>query len=549
MRISILVAFSTAVLTCSGTTAASTNPEIPNLIKNGGFEVERRTTGVPEHFLTAPQYRLAEEETDTGKRAVRFRSDGPAKWRYLSQNLSVAPNHRYTLSIRALNRDVQDLWLAWSEKPGIGLWRRERARILPCTEWTTYDVSFTTGKDSEISVGIGVTGSHQGPATAYVDGLHLGGYVPKPISDGIPPAGEGLQPRSNQRLCSRPALGETVALNPPTFKWTDQGYDLYSVQWCSDPSFATPEEISNIEMRLYTPDHSLEPGVWYWRHAGHSAGAATLWSTPKEFVIPEDAARLPVPSEQGLLAKIPRRHPRAFFTGELLEAARQHAAGPGKAEFESIRKGVERKLKTPLPDDPKQVDRSDWSPEQVKKYLSVHQTAAAVCSRAISASFAYLISGRRELGEEAKRCALHVAAWDPEGGTDVRYSDYAAFYTILALAFPYDWANDRFTPEERERVEEAIRTRGNMMYQCFQKSAGIDVRPYHSHGWLNVRKVCIAAVATVHEVPKPQSGSIGPRSCTSACSRPGAATTVPGPKAWPTTMAPTRWKQTGLRNC
>ena len=41
-----------------------------------------------------------------------------------------------------------------------------------------------------------------------------------------------------------------------------------------------------------------------------------------------------------------------------------------------------------------------------------------------------------------------------------------------------------------------------MMYDCFQRGSRIDVRPYHSHGWLNVRKLSIAALAVAHEVPE-----------------------------------------------
>jgi len=394
MRRTLCLLLLTAMASMLWAALAPAGTPAPNLVGNGGFEVEGPTRGVPEHFRAAAEYRLTEDHCATGRRAITFASAGPLKWRYLSQDVIAEPNHRYTLRIKALNRDVEDLWLVWSERPGIGLWRRERVQIRPCTEWTEYRFNFTTGVDHEISVGVGVTGSHRGPATAYLDDLRLGECEPEPISDGPPPKAMGFEPRPSQRLRSSPTGGETVALNPPALKWTDQGYEHYSVQWSRDSSFVTAETASDIVLRLHTPDRALEPGVWYWRHAGHSAEFTTLWSAPKKFVIPKEAPRIPVPSEREILARIPRSHPRAFFTGRALEAARRYAEGPGKAAFESITATAERNLNKPLPDDPKRVDKSSWSPKQVGKYLSVHQTASRVCSRAAGASFAYLMSGR-----------------------------------------------------------------------------------------------------------------------------------------------------------
>jgi len=229
-------------------------------------------------------------------------------------------------------------------------------------------------------------------------------------------------------------------------------------------------------------------------------GKRAPWSKAKKIVVPSDAPCLPVPAKVRILDGIPRAHPRAFFTGERLDSAREFVGGGGRKHLETMQRAADRQLDQPLPAEPQKVDKGDWSPKNVSKYLSVHRVAARVCSRASRAAFVYLMTGRPEYGRDAKRCALAVSQWDPKGATNVYYSDYAAFYSLLALALPYDWAHDQFTEDERTRVREAIRVRGQLMYDCFHRSARIDVRPYHSHGWLNVRKLCIAAFAVAHEV-------------------------------------------------
>ncbi|MBC7288974.1 MAG: hypothetical protein H5T86_13250, partial [Armatimonadetes bacterium] len=64
----------------------------------------------------------------------------------------------------------------------------------------------------------------------------------------------------------KPADGATVGVTPPSFSWVPAPQFKYALQWSQSPDFSGAETVRGIELTIYTPDHVLSPGRWYWRY-------------------------------------------------------------------------------------------------------------------------------------------------------------------------------------------------------------------------------------------------------------------------------------------
>ena len=95
-------------------------------------------------------------------------------------------------------------------------------------------------------------------------------------------------------------------------------------------------------------------------------------------------------------------------------------------------------------------------------------------------ALAYLITGNRRLGQEAKRRLLHFFSWDPDGPTSFFAYDEPPMWMMMRGTRAYDWTYDLFTPEERAKIEANMQVRAGQFLKHLQRLP-FESNPYDSH--------------------------------------------------------------------
>lgn len=303
----------------------------------------------------------------------------------------------------------------------------------------------------------------------------------------------------------RPEDGAVVAVNPPALSWTWDGPKFrYAVQWASKPDFSDATTVRNLAWSVYTHHSTLKPGVWYWRYQIVDAGGkASAWSKARRFTIPADATPFPQPTMAQIAERIPKSHPRLFVTQADLPRLRQWAKGEGAAHMQRLMKQAEALLRAEPTPEPTVMGtisnpqtRDYWWPNRVQ--------ALKACNEGEVLAFAYLLTGDSRFREPARRWALHLASWNPDGPTNWRLNDEAAMPLLHRLARVYDWAYEALTPEDRQKIRAMLLRRAMDCWKAGQtgEGGGHLNRPYNSHGNRSWHKLAENAIATFGETPE-----------------------------------------------
>jgi len=193
----------------------------------------------------------------------------------------------------------------------------------------------------------------------------------------------------------------------------------------------------------------------------------TNWSASRTFEISEDAAQMPMPPREELLARIPKSHPRLFIRPEDLPRLQKLAAGDMNDRFEALMARCERLLKNPPPTAepptyPADVDRKSeaWR----KMWWGNRTYTITALDSAATLVFTRLLGGKEEYGRLAKRILLDCARWDPKGATGYRYNDEAGMPYAYYFARTYTFLGDSLTEEEKETCRQVMQIRGQEMY-------------------------------------------------------------------------------------
>ena len=140
-----------------------------------------------------------------------------------------------------------------------------------------------------------------------------------------------------------------------------------------------------------------------------------------------------------------------------------------------------------------------WWPNRV-------QTERA-CQEAETLAFVYLMTGEKKYGAAARKRILHLASWDPDGPTNFRLNCEAAKPMLYRLPRAYDWAYDALTPDERDKVRQAMRRRALDAWESGEVGRGVGHlnRPYGSHGNRTFHKLGECAIAFLGEIPEAET--------------------------------------------
>lgn len=297
----------------------------------------------------------------------------------------------------------------------------------------------------------------------------------------------------------RPADGDVATRTPAPFSWRPQKAAVsYALQVARDADFRdVVYQHDGITFNVHTPPRAFAPGELYWRfRATGKDDEASAWSTPRRFVIPDDAVKFPLPDRQTLLARVPREHPRLFLRPEHLPDLRAKAKGDLKAAYEQLIAEAEALLKKPtVTDEPPLYPKGTvrLSEEWREFWWGARRDTTRTLGPAAELGFIYRLSGDKRYGEEAKRILLAAAEWDPKGASGYRYNDEAGMPYAYLFSRTYSFVHDLLSEAERDKCRTVMRIRGEEMYDHLHPSHFWT--PYKSHqnrAWHFLGEVAIA---------------------------------------------------------
>ncbi len=310
------------------------------------------------------------------------------------------------------------------------------------------------------------------------------------------------RPRADEKPFA-PADGSTSSLDPPAFVWLPvtprpQGYVLVVSHSQEFPSAATIVA-DNVPISVHVFTKTLGSGQWHWRVGVRGGDRAIVWSKTRSFTIAAGAQAWPLPAIDVLAARIPRQHPRLFFPGEELARVRRECSRSLRKDYDRLLAVAAKCIGEPLVAEPPRL-----LPKGVARgaqYADIIRSTRPTMDGMQLCSLAYLLSGEKRFGLEAKRRLQHFFSWDPHGSTDLFHNDEPAMWMMQRGTRAYDWTYDLFSLQERAKIEPVMKVR----YEQFLKrltSMPFESRPYSSHPARDVGFLGEGAIAFMPEWPE-----------------------------------------------
>ena len=324
-----------------------------------------------------------------------------------------------------------------------------------------------------------------------------------------------------------PADGSTIDVNPPAFVWLPvkqhTGGYLFALshekgargkgagphlperpEGCfaqMEPDPFSTEETTVIEtpISVHIPSEPLPAGRWHWRAGVRLLDGEIIWGKTRRFVVPDTAQIWPFPKMDELIAKIPETHPRLLFAGKRLAEVRARRHTTLRREYEKLMREAEDCIGEKLIAAPAFLQKRGVA--RGEEYAEIIRATRPPMDGMETCGLAYLLSGERRFGEEAKRRVLHFFAWDPEGSTSLFHNDEPAMWMMQRGVRAYDWCYDLFTPAERTKVEAVMKIRCEQFRERMRRMP-FESRPYSSHA---ARDLCFlgeASICFAHEWPQ-----------------------------------------------
>ena len=298
-----------------------------------------------------------------------------------------------------------------------------------------------------------------------------------------------------------PAHNSTVTTTPPAFVWLPPKTrpKQYLLEVSRDKGFEKGDTLKvSASISVHIPTKPLDAGTWHWRVGVALPDKAVAWSKTRTFTVAEKAERWPFPEMDALIAKVPKEHPRLLFPREHLARAREHTKKLTKRELESLLRTAKRCIGEDL------VPEPDWlkkGPERGPHCIKIMRETRPPMDRMEQCALAYLLSGDKAVGQEAKRRLLYFFAWDPKGPTGLFSYDEPAMWVMQRGIRAYDWTFDLFDAAERNRVEGVMKVRAEQFLLRLTRMP-FESRPYSSHPARDVGFLGEAALCFIHEWPE-----------------------------------------------
>ncbi len=226
-------------------------------------------------------------------------------------------------------------------------------------------------------------------------------------------------------------------------------------------------------------------------------------SATRTFRVDESSAIVLVPPVEAIVASL-ASHPRVWLTADNVVGLRALSQGPLKAEWDRLKAGLDEAKGDELPEEP--TGRGKWrrpSPKQLEANEEILRVAATEAGLVRDFAFAAALTGEESYADEAKRRALHLAAWDAKGSTGYESHDQAFREILLALSLAIDWLSQSLSDEETSKLGEAVTARGEVLHKALSEGPRpLNLFPYSSHGQTAVGFLTVAGLAAAGDVPQ-----------------------------------------------
>jgi len=309
-------------------------------------------------------------------------------------------------------------------------------------------------------------------------------------------------PPGPRNLPYSPADGATVTVNPPPFIWVPSEEAVsYRLEISSDGDFASADLAAvDTDITTFALERTLVPGRWFWRYGVETKSGRIVMSRTREFHVAGDALELPFPDLARIVPRIPRERPRLFVPHRQLEAFRTKVAAERSDDIASLLAGCYEYIGEEIVPEPPYV--TGEGAERGQNYAHIFRTTRPPMDRMERSALAYLLTGDRKHGMEAKRRILHFFSWDPEGSTSYRNNDEPAMWVMMRGVRAYDWTYDLFADAERKKVEEVMRIRARQFFDHLKNRRRFHTDPYESHAGRTIGFLGEVSLEFIHEWPE-----------------------------------------------
>lgn len=279
--------------------------------------------------------------------------------------------------------------------------------------------------------------------------------------------------------------------NPPSFKWQVISDAVsYDIKICTDKELKNVKyEKSGIKTNYYNFPYTFEAGEYFWSYRFNTKDGTSDWSEAKRFLLDRDALSFVVPETvDEMLKNVTESHPRIIFNSENLETERQKALSGNYKNYTSVINTARKRVGTDMPTEP-----TTTSTSYINEVTSYMRTTA----------LGYLLTKEKDVGEHAKKVALTIADWNPNGITSFSSHDQIGRAVMVNLAIVYDWIYDLLSDTEKKTLIENIEIRVQQIFDSTSQGvkAMLAGDPYSSHGWTAAGYVLESAIALLYDSP------------------------------------------------
>ena len=495
-----VVALSVLASVCFLAWATAAAQDEPNLILNFDFSLGLNDQGLPLHWTLFGQgpmtsFELSDERATAGTHSLKLIDDNPEGSIGLrSHRVETAPGRRYIAEVDVFGESGSAmLYIDFLDAQGRRV--QERAeRKSAAMKWETITVE-ATAPEGAAYVTLILYANIANTGVFYYDNVRLYDITDRPLSL------EEQQPAVRQ-LGYLPEDGSQAAVNPPPLIWLpDRAATGYIVEYGPDPSFApgSYRRVEGIELPLYVPSHTFEPGTWYWRFWGVAADGQVYGpSRVRSFVIAEGLPEMPLPPTEEWMARIPKAHPRLFLRPEQVPSLRE-SINPALLSSVFNKGHMASVLGVQLPPEPRSayesgsLDIDVWRSE-LNAMLPVFEVLEEL-------AFLYVLTGKEQYAREGKKLLVHLAQMDPRGSTSYSGAPEIAMRMIYFIPRAYSWLYDALDEAERDIVRASARARGEEAYRML-KNLPYETSPYSSHPGRMLGFLGQLSLAFLDEIPE-----------------------------------------------
>ncbi|MDL2214711.1 DUF4962 domain-containing protein [Dysgonomonas sp. OttesenSCG-928-M03] len=306
------------------------------------------------------------------------------------------------------------------------------------------------------------------------------------------------------REWATPANGKEVSTNPTALLWpAAEGKNVvYKVRLSQDKNFPVHKTVvsKDLEWAMFNNHKKMDIGRWYWQY-GVVKGNNVEWSDIYDFVIKENTPVFETPTIDEFLTACSMKHPRLYVSEDEMTDFRTRNLN--NAEALQVIKKANKQLTAPLPAEeptrPRDTTNLTVSQKNVMMTFMYHRFGDKVKEPVKNLSMAYLLTGDNKYARTALKQALHIAQMNPEGYATKE--DFNAASVMLAMSAAFDAAYGYATPEDKEKLLQAIKVRGNKFYKKYKNE--FETHSMDNHVWQHtLRRLCFSSIAVLNDLPE-----------------------------------------------